>query len=69
MKPEHLSFSYGPHHCIGAAAARLQTQIALEELLARCPNFRVDAAAGQFAPGAFVRRYQSLPFEADGRVA
>jgi cytochrome P450 len=34
----HLSFSYGPHHCIGAAAARLQTRIALEELLARCPN-------------------------------
>jgi len=60
----HLTFSYGPHHCIGAAAARLQTQIALEELLTRCPQFRVDADAGAFAPGAFVRRYQSLPFEA-----
>ncbi len=63
----HLSFSYGPHHCIGAAAARAQARIALEELLARCPEFSVDAKAGRFAEGAFVRRYQSLPFVAEGR--
>jgi len=61
----HLSFSYGPHHCIGAAAARLQARIALEELLARCPRFAVDAKAGRFAPGHFVRRYETLPFVAD----
>ena len=63
----HLSFSYGPHHCIGAAAARAQARIALEELLARCPEFSVDAEAGRFAEGAFVRRYESLPFVAGGR--
>jgi len=57
-----LTFSYGPHHCLGAAAARLQARVALEELLARCPTFAVDAPAGVFAPGHFVRRYQSLPF-------
>lgn len=57
-----LTFSYGAHHCLGAAAARLQGRVALEELLARCPDFEVDAAAGAFAPGAFVRRYESLPF-------
>ena len=60
----HLGFSYGPHHCIGAAAARAQARIALEELLARCPAFSVDFEAGRFAPGAFVRRYESLPFRA-----
>jgi cytochrome P450 len=60
-----LSFSYGAHHCLGAAAARLQARVALEELLARCPRFAVDHAAGQFAPGHFVRRYESLPFVAD----
>ena len=62
----HLAFSYGPHHCIGAAAARLQTSIALEELLRRCPDFAVDAGAGRYASGAFVRRFDSLPFSASG---
>jgi cytochrome P450 len=60
----HLSFSYGPHHCIGAAAARLQARIVIEELLARCPDFSVDAEAGRYAPGPFVRRFASLPFQA-----
>ncbi|MCZ7530239.1 MAG: cytochrome P450 [Acidimicrobiia bacterium] len=62
---KHLAFSYGAHHCLGAPAARLAARVALEELLARCPNFTVDAAAGRFAPGEFVRRYESLPFSAD----
>jgi cytochrome P450 len=60
----HLTFSYGAHHCIGAALARLQASVALGELLARCPDFSVDADAAQFAGGHFVRRYESLPFTA-----
>lgn len=62
----HVAFSYGPHFCIGAQAARLQARIALEELLARCPTFAVDAARGRFVEGNFVRRYGSLPFRARG---
>lgn len=60
-----MSFGYGAHHCLGAAAARLQSRVVLEELLARCPRFAVDHEAGRFAPGHFVRRYESLPFVAD----
>jgi hypothetical protein len=60
-----LTFGYGAHHCLGAAAARLQARVALEELLARCPRFAVDSDRGEFAPGNFVRRYQSLRFVAD----
>ena len=59
-----LSFGYGPHHCLGAAVARLQAGIALERLLERFPRFAVDSEAGQFAPGHYVRRYESLPFTA-----
>jgi cytochrome P450 len=62
----HMTFSYGPHHCVGAAAARLQARVALEELLARCPRFVVDWERGRYASGHFVRRYESLPFSADG---
>jgi len=60
----HVTFSYGPHHCIGAALARLQGRITVEELLSRCPDFAVDPDAGSFAAGAYTRRYTSLPFQA-----
>jgi cytochrome P450 len=60
----HLTFSYGAHHCIGAAIARLQATIALEELLARCPDFSVDVEGARFAGGHFVRRYKTMPFKA-----
>ncbi len=58
----HLTFGYGAHHCLGASAARLQARIALEELLTRCPDFTVDAAAGESATGNHVRRHVTLPF-------
>ena len=60
-----LSFSYGTHYCIGASAARLQGRVVLEELLARCPDFRVDVAAGRYAEGNYVRRHVSLPWSAE----
>jgi len=60
-----MTFGYGAHFCLGAAAARLQARVALEELLARCPRFAVDHEAGTFAPGNFVRRYETLPFVSD----
>ena len=61
-----MTFGYGAHHCLGAAAARLQARVALEELLGRYPDFSVDASAGEFASGHFVRRYATLPFSAEG---
>ncbi len=65
--PRHLAFAIGPHHCLGAAATRLQARVVLQELLARCPQFTVDAAAGTFAPGNYTRRYRTLPFTAGAR--
>jgi cytochrome P450 len=60
--PRLLTFAAGAHYCLGAAAARLQGRVVLEELLARCPEFTVDRDRGVFADGAFTRRYESLPF-------
>lgn len=59
-----LTFSYGTHYCIGAAAARLQGRVVLEEMLRRCPDFRVDVAAGRYAEGNYVRRHAALPWAA-----
>ena len=64
-----LTFGYGAHHCLGAAVARLQARVTLEEMLARCPDFWVDTSAGEFAPGHFVRRYLHLPFNPVGLAA
>jgi cytochrome P450 len=58
----HLAFAIGPHHCLGAAAARLQARVVLQQLLARFPGFAVDPAAGTFARGHYTRRYATLPF-------
>jgi cytochrome P450 family 130 len=57
-----LTFSHGAHHCLGAAAARMQSQITLTELLARCPEFDVDESGIVWADGNYVRRPLSIPF-------
>ena len=62
----HLAFGSGAHHCLGAAAARLQGRVVLDELLAPCPAFTGDTDACRYAPGHYVRRYESLPFLAEG---
>ena len=51
-----LTFSRGGHHCLGAAAARMQVRVTLEELLRRCPDFEVDADSITYAKGNYVRR-------------
>lgn len=57
-----LTFSHGAHHCLGAAAARMQSRVALTELLARCPDFAVDESGITWAGGGYVRRPLSVPF-------
>jgi cytochrome P450 family 130 len=59
-----LTFSHGAHHCLGAAAARLQARVALEELLTSCPDFEVDVDGIRWADGAYVRRPTTVPFVA-----
>jgi cytochrome P450 family 130 len=57
-----LTFSHGAHHCLGAAAARMQSRVALSELLSRCPDFEVDEDNIVWAGGSYVRRPLSVPF-------
>ncbi|MEH3133855.1 MAG: cytochrome P450 [Mycolicibacterium neoaurum] len=57
-----LTFSHGAHHCLGAAAARMQSRVALQELLRRIPEFEVDLDRVTWAGGSYVRRPLSVPF-------
>ncbi|MBV8350369.1 MAG: cytochrome P450, partial [Mycolicibacterium sp.] len=61
-----LTFSHGAHHCLGAAAARMQATVTLTELLARCPDFGVDESGIVWAEGSYVRRPLSVPFRVVG---
>ncbi len=61
-----MTFSHGAHHCLGAAAARMQSRVALTELLARCPDWEVDEAGIVWAGGNYVRRPLSVPVRIDG---
>ena len=57
----HLTFSIGAHFCLGAALARLEGRIALEEVLKRFPEWTVDEDAAKLAITSTVRGWESLP--------
>ncbi|MEI7914784.1 MAG: cytochrome P450 [Mycobacteriaceae bacterium] len=56
-----LTFGHGAHHCLGAAAARMQARVTLTELLTRCTDIDVDLDGIIWAGGNYVRRPVSVP--------
>ncbi len=57
----HVSFGYGIHFCLGAALARLEGRIALDEVLTRFPEWDVDWDAAVMAHTPTVRGWDKLP--------
>jgi cytochrome P450 len=57
----HLSFGYGIHFCLGASLARLEGQVALEEVLKRWPEWQIDRDAAAMAHTSSVRGWKTLP--------
>ncbi|TML93776.1 MAG: cytochrome P450 [Actinobacteria bacterium] len=41
---QHISFGHGPHMCLGMHLARMETRVAVDALLERLPDLRLDPA-------------------------
>ncbi|MFC9256850.1 cytochrome P450 family protein [Amycolatopsis thailandensis] len=64
----HLAFAHGPHFCLGASLARVQTEVALTALLRRFPDLALaDGPARIPDPGTW--RLNALPVKLRAAVA
>ncbi|WP_404478855.1 cytochrome P450 [Novosphingobium sp. BL-52-GroH] len=55
-KPRQLSFGYGPHVCVGMHLARRELRIAMEEMLATLPEFRLkEGTEMEFRLGGMIQ--------------
>ncbi|MFQ3561349.1 cytochrome P450 [Streptomyces gramineus] len=55
-----LGFAHGPHHCVAAHLARLETRIALRRLLDRLPALRLDPERPAAPHGLVFRKPPTL---------
>ncbi len=57
----HLAFGYGIHFCLGAALARLEGRVVLDEMLQRFPEWDIDHDKAVQGRTTTVRGWESLP--------
>jgi cytochrome P450 len=60
-RPRHLAFGWGAHACLGAALARVEGRVVLDEILRRFPDWEVDAARARLTSTSTVRGWATLP--------
>jgi cytochrome P450 len=67
---KHLAFGFGIHHCLGAALARMEAEVAWRTLFARFPDPDGWRIAGEPVPtpGRMIRGLRSLPVQVASRV-
>jgi cytochrome P450 len=56
-----VGFSSGPHYCLGAALARLEARVVMEEFVARVADYDIDPDAAVRGTGANTRGFAALP--------
>lgn len=56
-----IPFGVGPHHCLGAPLARLESRIVLEELVARVRDYDIDPDGVEPSYGTSIRGFRSVP--------
>ena len=57
----HVAFGLGIHFCVGAPLARLEGLIALNAILRRLPELRLNAAAVEWDQHTLFRKLRALP--------
>jgi cytochrome P450 len=57
-----LAFGHGIHFCLGAPLARMETRIALQELLGRFPDYEVDRSGIERFHSSNIRGLSKVPF-------
>jgi cytochrome P450 len=57
----HVSLGFGVHFCLGASLARLEGRVALEETLARFPEWEVDRDGCEMVHTSTVRGFERVP--------
>lgn len=55
----HIAMGGGPHHCLGAALAKLELRVLFGELLGRIPQ--IEAGPVEYAIGNHMHAVRSLP--------
>jgi cytochrome P450 len=58
-----LGFGYGIHFCIGAALARMESQVAFETIIKRLPDLKMAIETPEFRPNYSLRGLKTLPVE------
>ncbi|WP_336781621.1 cytochrome P450 [Paenibacillus illinoisensis] len=60
---DHIAFGKGIHYCLGAPLARLEGEIAINALLHRLPEIRLntDAELLEWRPGMIIRGLKAFP--------
>ena len=61
-----LGLGYGIHSCLGAALARMESRVAIEELAKRWPSYEVDEANCRRVQMSNVAGYSSVPMHRAG---
>jgi cytochrome P450 len=59
----HVAFGHGIHHCLGAPLARMEAEVALGALLARCPGLSLPISPQElrWRPVSLMNGLESLP--------